>query len=73
MITWIGPTAALDLAPPRPAVEQGGSTFEREVAATLGSMANRSKVQLYEQIRKAHDREELSIRALAKQFGSGSE
>jgi transposase len=32
-------------------------------------MAKRMKVELYEQIRKAHDREELSIRELAKQFG----
>jgi transposase len=32
-------------------------------------MAKRSKVELYEQIRKAHDRDELSIRALAKRFG----
>jgi transposase len=32
-------------------------------------MANRSKVELYEQIRKAHDRDELSIRALATRFG----
>ena len=39
------------------------------MAGTLESMTNRSKVQLYEQIRKAHDREELSIRALAKRFG----
>lgn len=32
-------------------------------------MAKRSKVELYEQIRMAHDRDELSIRALAKRFG----
>jgi transposase len=32
-------------------------------------MAKRSKVELYEQIRKAHDRDELSIRALAVHFG----
>jgi transposase len=32
-------------------------------------MAKRSKVELYEQIRKAHDRDELSIRALASHFG----
>jgi transposase len=31
-------------------------------------MARRSKVELYEQIRKAHEREELSIRALAERF-----
>ena len=29
-------------------------------------MARRSKVQLYEEIRKAHDREELSIRGQAR-------
>jgi len=38
------------------------------LAGTLESMANRSKVELYEQIRKAHDRDELSIRALASLF-----
>lgn len=32
-------------------------------------MAKRSKVQLYEQIRVAHEREGLSIRALARRFG----
>lgn len=32
-------------------------------------MAKRSKVQLYEQIRRVHEREELSIRALARRFG----
>ncbi|MFZ0059129.1 MAG: IS21 family transposase [Acidimicrobiales bacterium] len=32
-------------------------------------MAKRSKVELYEQIRKAHDRDQLSIRALARRFG----
>ena len=32
-------------------------------------MAKRSKVELYEQIRKAHDRDELSIRALSVYFG----
>jgi transposase len=32
-------------------------------------MAKRSKVELYEQIRKAHDRDGLSIRALARRFG----
>ena len=32
-------------------------------------MAKRSKVELYEQIRKAHERDELSIRALAEHFG----
>jgi transposase len=31
-------------------------------------MPRRSKVELYEQIRKAHEREELSIRALADRF-----
>jgi len=30
----------------------------------------RSKVELFEQIRKAHDREELSIRSLAERFGT---
>ena len=35
---------------------------------TVGRMARRSKVELYEQIRKAHEREELSIRALADRF-----
>jgi transposase len=32
-------------------------------------MPRRSKVELYEQIRKAHQREQLSIRALAGRFG----
>jgi transposase len=32
-------------------------------------MAKRSKVQLYEQIRKTHERDELSIHALARHFG----
>lgn len=32
-------------------------------------MAKRSKVELYEQIRKTHERDELSIRALAERFG----
>ena len=32
-------------------------------------MAKRSKVELYEQIRKSHERDELSIRALAEHFG----
>jgi transposase len=32
-------------------------------------MTKRSKVELYEQIRKAHERDELSIRGLAEQFG----
>ncbi len=32
-------------------------------------MAKRSRVELYEQIRKAHDREDLSIRALSRRFG----
>ncbi|HET9516990.1 MAG TPA: IS21 family transposase [Actinoplanes sp.] len=31
-------------------------------------MARRSKVELYEQIRKVHEREQLSIRALAERF-----
>ncbi len=31
-------------------------------------MAKRTRVELYEQIRKAHDRDELSIRALARRF-----
>ena len=33
------------------------------------AMTKRSKVQLYEQIRRVHEREELSIRALAARFG----
>ena len=32
-------------------------------------MTKRSKVQLYEQIRRVHEREKLSIRALARRFG----
>ena len=32
-------------------------------------MTKRSKVQLYEQIRRVHEREELSIRGLASRFG----
>jgi transposase len=32
-------------------------------------MTRRSKVELYEQIRKAHERDELSIRGLAEHFG----
>ena len=32
-------------------------------------MAKRAKVELYEQIRKAHDRDELSIRGLSRHFG----
>ena len=32
-------------------------------------MRKRSKVELYEQIRKSHDRDELSIRALSERFG----
>jgi transposase len=32
-------------------------------------MTKRSKVQLYEQIRRVHERERLSIRALARRFG----
>ena len=32
-------------------------------------MPKRSKVELYEQIRKVHEREELSIRELARRFG----
>jgi hypothetical protein len=32
-------------------------------------MAKRSKVQLYEQIRMSHERDELSIRSLAEHFG----
>ena len=32
-------------------------------------MTKRSKVELYEQIRKSHERDELSIRALAERFG----
>ncbi len=32
-------------------------------------MPKRSKVTLYEQIRKAHEREELSVRELARRFG----
>jgi len=32
-------------------------------------MPKRSKVKLYEQIRKAHEREQLSIRELARRFG----
>ena len=31
-------------------------------------MTRRSKVQLYEEIRRSHDREELSIRGLARRF-----
>jgi transposase len=31
-------------------------------------MTTRSRVELYEQIRKAHDREEVSIRELARRF-----
>jgi len=39
------------------------------VAATLSVMAKRTtKVELYEQIRRAHDRDELSIRELARTF-----
>jgi hypothetical protein len=32
-------------------------------------MPKRSKVRLYEQIRKAHEREQVPIRALARRFG----
>jgi transposase len=32
-------------------------------------MPTRSKVQLYEQIRRSHEREQLSVRALARRFG----
>lgn len=32
-------------------------------------MLKRSKVKLYEQIRKAHEREELSVRELARRVG----
>ena len=32
-------------------------------------MTKRSKVELYEQIRKSHERDELSIRALSERFG----
>jgi transposase len=32
-------------------------------------MTKRSKVQLYEQIRRVHDREQLSVRALSRRFG----
>ena len=46
-----------------------GSTCRQQAAGTLGSMAKRSKVELYEQIRKSHERDELSIRALAERFG----
>src|SRR5579875_2644939 len=46
-----------------------GSTSRTEVAGILWSPAKRSKVELYEQIRMAHDRDELSIRALARRFG----
>jgi len=35
---------------------------------TVGRMPRRSKVELYEQIRKVHKREQLSIRALADRF-----
>lgn len=35
---------------------------------TVGRMPQRSKVELYEQIRKAREREKLSIRALADRF-----
>jgi hypothetical protein len=32
-------------------------------------MPKRSKVKLYEQIRKTHERENLSVRELARRFG----
>ena len=32
-------------------------------------MSKRSKVSLYEQIRKAHEREDASIRELSRRFG----
>ena len=32
------------------------------------AMPKRSKVKLYEQIRKAHEREQVSVRALARRF-----
>ena len=35
---------------------------------TVGRMSQRSKVELYEQIRKARRREQLSIRGLADRF-----
>ena len=35
---------------------------------TVGRMSRRSKVELYEQMRKAREREQLSIRALADRF-----
>jgi transposase len=37
---------------------------------TVGFMAKRSKVELYEQIRKTREREQLGIRALARRFGT---
>jgi transposase len=46
-----------------------GSTCKKQAARTLGSMTKRSKVELYEQIRKSHERDGLSIRALSERFG----
>lgn len=45
-----------------------GSTCSQQAARTLGSMTKRSKVELYEQIRKSSERDGLSIRALAERF-----
>jgi len=36
------------------------------------AMPKRSKVKLFEQIRKAHEGEELSVRELARRFGCAS-
>jgi len=39
------------------------------VVFNVGVMSKRSKVSVYEQIRRAHEREGLSIRALSRRFG----
>ena len=46
-----------------------GSAAGWLVAAGVWGMTKRSKVQLYEQIRRVDEREKLSIRALSRRFG----
>ncbi len=46
-----------------------GSATGWLVAAGVVGMTKRSKVQLYEQIRRVHEREKLSIRELSRRFG----
>ncbi len=57
-----------DLAPPQGGSRAGEGPPPAGWRARPWCMTTRSKVELFEQIRKAHDRQQLSVRGLARTF-----